>query len=199
MFSAAIAGTEMALPMIELDPAALAVSTPSNACREAQVLDILRSNAGLIRAYMHRVTSDRIEVEELVQECHAVVWEMSTNRSPPEPAREWLIGCCRRARAEWSRTRREVNCVEFAIDSQVVASIEEESAFQDHLENSAWAALLALPPRQREAIVYRVAWSWSVRQTAEAMKCREGTVKAHVHAGLRTMRARLGALNIGPS
>ena len=121
---------------------------------------------------------------------------MSTTQLPPDPAREWIIDCCRRARAEWSRTRRELNRIEFAIDLPAVVSIEEDPSSEDRLEDPAWAALLALPPRQREAIVYRVAWSWSVRRTAEAMKCREGTVKAHVHAGLRAICAKRGALDI---
>ena len=52
--------------------------------------------------------------------------------------------------------------------------------------------LLALPQRQREAVVLRYLEELSVRQTAELMGVADGTVKAAVHAGLRNLRAALG-------
>jgi RNA polymerase sigma-70 factor (ECF subfamily) len=54
-------------------------------------------------------------------------------------------------------------------------------------------ALLAdLPDRQREAVVLRFFEELSVEQTARAMDCAEGTVKATVHQALRSLRAKLG-------
>jgi RNA polymerase sigma factor (sigma-70 family) len=48
-----------------------------------------------------------------------------------------------------------------------------------------------LPDRQREAIVLRFFEELSVEETAAAMNCAAGTVKATVHQALRAMRARL--------
>lgn len=50
----------------------------------------------------------------------------------------------------------------------------------------AWVA--GLPDRQREAIVLRYFEELSVEQTAQAMGCATGTVKAAVFAGLKTLR-----------
>jgi RNA polymerase sigma factor (sigma-70 family) len=50
-------------------------------------------------------------------------------------------------------------------------------------------ALLQLPPRQRTALVLRFYLDLSVAQTAEAMGCRGGTVKALVSQGLGNLRA----------
>ena len=53
-------------------------------------------------------------------------------------------------------------------------------------------ALLAdLPDRQREAVVLRFFEELSVEQTALAMECAEGTVKATVHQALKSLRAKL--------
>jgi len=52
-------------------------------------------------------------------------------------------------------------------------------------------ALDALPPRQREAVACRYIRQMSVRETAEAMGCAEGTVKAAAHAGLENLRKLL--------
>lgn len=51
--------------------------------------------------------------------------------------------------------------------------------------------LADLPDRQREAIVLRFLEELSVQQTAAAMGCAEGTVKATVHQALRSLRQRL--------
>ncbi|MEM1210436.1 MAG: RNA polymerase sigma factor [Planctomycetota bacterium] len=50
------------------------------------------------------------------------------------------------------------------------------------------AALGDLPPRQREAVTLRYLEGLTIEQTAEAMRCRQGTVKAAVHKGLKSMR-----------
>jgi RNA polymerase sigma-70 factor, ECF subfamily len=56
------------------------------------------------------------------------------------------------------------------------------------------AGLNELPDRQREAIVLRFFEDLSVEETAAAMHCAEGTVKATVHQALRALRTRLKQL-----
>jgi RNA polymerase sigma-70 factor (ECF subfamily) len=55
------------------------------------------------------------------------------------------------------------------------------------------AVLEQLPPRQREAIFLRFFADLSVQETAEAMHCAEGTVKATVFQGLRWLKEKLKA------
>jgi RNA polymerase sigma factor (sigma-70 family) len=54
------------------------------------------------------------------------------------------------------------------------------------------AALLAVPPRQRAAIVLRYYQDLTEAQTAEAMGCAVGTVKSQVAAGLTKLRGLMG-------
>ncbi len=49
-------------------------------------------------------------------------------------------------------------------------------------------AVTGLPPRQREAIACRYLRRMSIRETAEAMGCAEGTVKSAVAAALERLR-----------
>jgi RNA polymerase sigma factor (sigma-70 family) len=50
-------------------------------------------------------------------------------------------------------------------------------------------AVRALPPRQRAVIVARFYAGLSVAETADALGCAEGTVKAATHQALRNLRA----------
>ncbi|MBG0565317.1 SigE family RNA polymerase sigma factor [Actinoplanes aureus] len=54
------------------------------------------------------------------------------------------------------------------------------------------AALATLPPQQRAVLVLRFLEGLSVRQTAAALHCPEGTVKAYTSRGLDALRRILG-------
>jgi RNA polymerase sigma-70 factor (sigma-E family) len=54
------------------------------------------------------------------------------------------------------------------------------------------AAVAGLPPRQRAAVVLRYFADLSVAETAAAMGCAQGTIKALTSQGLGTLRARGG-------
>lgn len=51
-----------------------------------------------------------------------------------------------------------------------------------------FAALAALPPRQRACVVLRYYEDLSIEQTAELLGCSEGTVKSQSARGLETLR-----------
>jgi RNA polymerase sigma factor (sigma-70 family) len=55
----------------------------------------------------------------------------------------------------------------------------------------AMAALAALPPRQRAAIVLRHYCDLSVEETAEVLGCSAGTIKSQTARGLATLRTAL--------
>jgi RNA polymerase sigma-70 factor (sigma-E family) len=55
-----------------------------------------------------------------------------------------------------------------------------------------WAALAALPTRQRAVLVLRFWADLSVEQTAAALECAPGTVKSQTSDALANLRRRLG-------
>jgi RNA polymerase sigma-70 factor (ECF subfamily) len=63
---------------------------------------------------------------------------------------------------------------------------EEKALLMEHLAD--------LPERQREAITLRFFEELSVDETAAAMKCATGTVKATVHQALRSLKEKLKRL-----
>ena len=67
----------------------------------------------------------------------------------------------------------------------------EDAATTVAVRDALWAQLLALPPRQRTAIVLRHYLDLSEAQTAEAMGCSVGAVKSSVSTGLSKLRARI--------
>ena len=61
---------------------------------------------------------------------------------------------------------------------------------QQHLEK----ALHELPTLQRATVILRHLNGLSTRQVSNILRCSEGTVKTHLHRGLKKMRSHLGFL-----
>lgn len=73
------------------------------------------------------------------------------------------------------------------------ASEERDLGTRDQMRT----ALLQLPKRQRTAIVLRFYEDLSDSQTAELMRCRNGTVRSLVARGMKTLREEIGASRDG--
>ena len=70
----------------------------------------------------------------------------------------------------------------------------EESVETQERRDVLRETLAGLPDRQREAVVLRSFEDLSVEQTAAAMDCAPGTVKATVHQALRKLKEKLRQL-----
>ncbi|MCI0507513.1 MAG: RNA polymerase sigma factor [Gammaproteobacteria bacterium] len=53
-----------------------------------------------------------------------------------------------------------------------------------------------LPQRQQDVVLLRIFEGMSVEETARTLKCREGTVKAHLHKAINNLRSYFNAMNI---
>lgn len=111
--------------------------------------------------------------------------------------RTWSLGICLNVAREirrWSAGRRMSGTDVEAIDSADPAPAPDASAERSEEVRSLRDLLALLPERQREAVVLRFFEDMSVEQTADAMGCAPGTVKATVHQALRALRRKLEPL-----
>jgi len=76
-----------------------------------------------------------------------------------------------------------------------VARSPEQDAVTGENAHLLRETLNELPERQRDAVVLRFFENLSVEETAIAMNCAEGTVKATVHQALRALRSKLKQLS----
>jgi RNA polymerase sigma-70 factor (ECF subfamily) len=67
----------------------------------------------------------------------------------------------------------------------------EEEAVLTHVDVA--RALDGLPIRQREVVVLRYLADLTTAETAKAMGCAEGTVRASLHAAMQALRDRMGS------
>lgn len=107
--------------------------------------------------------------------------------------RTWAMGIAINVAREMRRSARPVDAIRLAASAAASISPERQA------ESSEQAAMLRetiehLPDRQKEAVLLRYFEDLSIEETAVAMQCAEGTVKATIHQALRSLKEHLRQL-----
>jgi RNA polymerase sigma-70 factor (ECF subfamily) len=111
--------------------------------------------------------------------------------------RTWAMGIAINVCREMRRGQRPLRVVVEQATSDAREIIGPDRAAEASEQAMMLRQVLAeLPDRQREAIVLRFFEELSVEQTASAMDCATGTVKATVFQALRALRSKLGSLSL---
>lgn len=105
----------------------------------------------------------------------------------------WSLGIALNVCREQRRKRRPTEELEPS-QRPSAADGPDESAAQTESRRLLRTTLDELPQRQREAVVLRYFERLSIEETAAAMDCATGTVKATVHQALQSLREKLKAM-----
>lgn len=104
----------------------------------------------------------------------------------------WLYRCTKNVCKEFNRQRRAEVLDDDVADSGNRPHREQEA---DDAAKRVRDLVGVLPERQREVVVLRIFEELSVAETAAAMGCREGTVKALMHKA--TQKLKINASKVG--
>lgn len=134
------------------------------------------------------LTGDRALAEDLVQEAFVRVVGRFRHLRVPDAFEAYLrrtivnlhTSALRRRRLERAYLRREG----VAMPSETMPEVG--------LREDLWHELLALPPRQRAAVVLRFYEDLSERETAEVLGCSPAAAKSLVARAMDTLRDRIG-------
>jgi RNA polymerase sigma-70 factor (sigma-E family) len=142
----------------------------------------------------HLLSGDRQFAEDIVQQSLEklyVVWPKVAGVGAPDAyVRKMILNVyLSETRRAWRRRERTSDDVE---SSAVQPGSEPPDDRIDLIR-----ALSSLPRRQRAALILRFAEDLSVAETATAMGCAEGTVKAHTAAGIKALRRTMDLNCVG--
>jgi RNA polymerase sigma-70 factor (sigma-E family) len=155
----------------------------------ASLAELYERHAPAAARLAYLLTGDRTQAEDLVQEAFARVVGRFRHLRVPDAFESYLrrtivnlhTSQTRRRRLERSYLEREK-----ATLSREAASTHDPSE-RDHL----WRELLALPPRQRAAVVLRFYEDLSERETADVLRCSVAAVKSLTARAMETLRTRM--------
>jgi RNA polymerase sigma-70 factor (sigma-E family) len=131
---------------------------------------------------------DRQLAEDLVAEAFTRAW-MSWRKVREHPARHaWVVRTALNAHVSWWRRRRR----ELTVDGRTMMdSAPRERPPDPGLDRALVTAIRALPPRQREVLTLRVFFDLDTADTARLLGISPGTVGAHLHRALATLRSQI--------
>jgi RNA polymerase sigma-70 factor (ECF subfamily) len=158
---------------------------------EARALErLVRRHATPLLTFIVRLVGDRHRGEELFQDVFLSVWARRRTYEHPRPFRPWLYTIAlNRCRAEMRR---------HSLPSGPLLTEPAAGATVDPVEagetaDLVTAAVLRLPPRQREVVTLRVWEGLPYGRIAEVVGCAEVTVRSHMHQALIALRRDLGS------
>ena len=133
---------------------------------------------------------DRQLTEDLVAEAFTRAW-MSWRKVREHPApRAWVVRTALNTHVSWWRRGRREMTVEGRTALNLLDGTQPERPADLDLDEVLAAAVRALPPRQREVIALRVFFDLDTESTAKLLGISSGTVGAHLHRALVTLRAQ---------
>jgi len=128
--------------------------------------------------------------EDLVAEAFTRAW-MSWRKVREHPApHAWVVRTALNTHVSWWRRSRREMTVEGRTALTLLDGTQPERSADLDLDEVLAAAVRALPPRQREVITLRVFFDLDTNATAKLLGISPGTVGAHLHRALATLRTQ---------
>jgi RNA polymerase sigma-70 factor (ECF subfamily) len=158
---------------------------------ESAYRDFLQAAATHLRAFLRRrMRQWPDEVEDLVQEALLAMHNQRHTYDRQAPLTSWMYAITKYKLIDWMRRHARQAALNDPLDdeNELFSSTDQEAAEAHRDLNK---VLTLLPAQQRAAILHTKVDGWSVRETAEALKISEASVKVAVHRGLKALADKL--------
>jgi RNA polymerase sigma-70 factor (ECF subfamily) len=164
------------------------VGERSGSVDEATLREFVHTSYSRLIGAIALISGSRTAAEDAVQEALARALERSQRGDHIESLPAWITTVSMNlARSGLRRLRAERRARERLVTPTTGGDVEETTADRVDLRR----ALAGLPRRQREAIVLRYYLGLDVREIANTLGSREGTVKSHLARGRAVLAVAL--------
>jgi RNA polymerase sigma-70 factor (ECF subfamily) len=132
------------------------------------------------------------DAEDVAQEAFVRIYQSIASFRGDAEFSTWLYRIVmnlslNKIRQRKSRVKREVEMNDAILSSAAHHETSRDAEMHEHIER----ALHELPTLQRATVILRHVNGLSTRQVSTILQCSEGTVKTHLHRGLKKMKTLL--------
>jgi RNA polymerase sigma-70 factor, ECF subfamily len=196
---------EAVLEQVLAKPAALQLAVADASRSIADFDAVVRENQRRIFRFFLLTFRDESIADDLTQETFIRAYTNRENFRGDAKVSTWLLRIAMNLATDQQRNRRlafwkSLMTLETEDETRadlmsriaISARIEEGMLANERLKQ-VWAAVAMLPMRQRQLFVLRFVDEMSIAEIMEATGLRPGTVKAHLHKAVNTVRKKVNA------
>ena len=100
----------------------------------------------------------------------------------------WLFRILKNVCNEYNRRTQRSNKNDSEVDVEQIADLENGNSNRLNDMRLVQKLVRQLPKRQQDVVLLRIFEGMSIDETAKTMRCRPGTVKAHLHKAINRLR-----------
>lgn len=158
--------------------------------------ELVREHSPRMLGVIRRLTGRADEADDVLQDAWLRAFGRRLEFRRSGSLAGWLLSISRTVAIDHqrrARARPAHAAVRLEAEERIpgMPSVEPVVPSGDYAARRAMEAVLELPPQQREVVLQRLVQDRSTRETAAALGCAEGTVKATLFQALRSLRRRL--------
>lgn len=170
---------------------------------EAAFQDLFRKFSPRVLGYVRRFVKSEARAEEVAQDVFVQIYRFRHRYHPESRLAAWVYKIAtnhclnelrrpeRRLRVDiWGRKDKDGDAIEPQL-ADPKAATPEEGVSSRELARLLDAAVAALPPKQRAALLLSRVDGLAYRDVAAAMGCTEGAVKALIFRAVHTLKPQL--------
>jgi RNA polymerase sigma-70 factor (ECF subfamily) len=161
------------------------------------VSELVRRHSPGLYSFIQRYHPDRDDADDLLQETWIRALTNLDRFDPNKRLSTWLFQIALNLCRDWarrdqvrSRFRRDVQEMR---QGKMSAKVEETVDARKIVQ-----AMEALQPQQKEALLLRYYQGFSEAEASEILGCPKGTVKSRLHQAVKTLRVKLGTMEVEP-
>lgn len=148
---------------------------------------LIRRYAPLMRAYAIRLTGNRQDADDVLQETFIKAWEKIHTLENPKSIKSWLMKLTSRKAIDLLRARKLTVELEIAADTVHSGASPEESAITDSQMIHLAGLLKALPLDQQQVWIMREVGGSTYQEISEILKITEATVRGRLARARATL------------
>lgn len=152
---------------------------------------LIRMHSPRLLPYLRQYAMDQAETYDLLQEVWMRAFQKRASYRGDGSLVGWLLRVCRTIGLAAAAKRERLPAADYGGEHAGQPSDQDARIDADRRHRELRAAVADLPERQRDVVVLRIIEGRSTNETARALECAEGTVKATLHQALRKLREQL--------
>jgi RNA polymerase sigma-70 factor (ECF subfamily) len=148
--------------------------------------DIVRRYEKMVYGIAYKLLNNHQDAEDITQETFLIVYRKLRNLRKTNSLTNWIYTITLNLVRENLRKKYRMKLLDNLNENLIFYNDENNS--NEEIKEKIRTAIEKLPEKQREAINLKFMEGLKIKEISKIMECKDGTIKAHIFRGIKTLR-----------